>query len=245
MTGPAGRATPGVTAPTTFSCTTTWALVMAWTTQTAHPRRRKKTGSGAKVNFALSTPSVPTGKARVVETNSGRVSNAPSKGGEGNSSLRSRTGGGIRSGNDSANNAVGSGNEFAPTSPSTQDGGESTGGGGKGETAPPSHAPSYSASTSDSGEGVAQSVRSRRDRPNLGWMEGLLELTAGRTRGETRVGALLAKLESVREEMYAFNVDNASSPGEVEFGFRSPIGLHVGQAESIPPNWADLQKSEF
>ena len=38
-------------------------LVMAWTTKTAHPRTRK-TGSGAKVNFALSTQSVPTGKAR-------------------------------------------------------------------------------------------------------------------------------------------------------------------------------------
>ena len=41
---------------------------------------------------------------------------------------------------------------------------------------------------------------------------------------------------SAREEMYAFNVDNVSSPGESKFGFSSPIGLHVGQAESIPPN---------
>ena len=76
-------------------------------------------------------------------------------------------------------------------------------------------------------------------------MEGLLRLTAERTRDKTREGALLAKLESVPEYMYAFNVDNESSPGECEFGFRSPIGLHVGQAESIPPNWADIQKSEF
>ena len=76
-------------------------------------------------------------------------------------------------------------------------------------------------------------------------MKGLPELTAGRTRGETRAGALLAKLESVRKEMYVFNVDNASSPGEFEFGFRSTTGLHVGQAESIPQNWADIQKSEF
>ena len=45
--------------------------------------------------------------------------------------------------------------------------------------------------------------------------------------------------------MYAFNVANALSPGEFEFGFRSPIGLDVGQAESIPQNWADIQKSEF
>ena len=67
-------------------------------------------------------------------------------------------------------------------------------------------------------------------------MEGLPQLTPGMTRGETRAGALLAKLESVREEMYAFNVASASSPGEFEFGFRSPIGLHVGQAESIPQN---------
>ena len=175
----------------------------------------------------------------VVETNSGRVSNAPSRGGEGNSSLRSRTGGGGRSGSDSVNNAVGSGNESAPTSTSSQDGGEGTGGGREGESAPPSHALSYSTSTPDSEEGVAQPVLSGRDRRNLEWMEGLPELTAGRTRGETRAGALLAKLESVREEMYAFNVASASSPGEFEFGFRSPISLHVGQVESIPQNWAD------
>ena len=175
----------------------------------------------------------------VVETNSGRVSNAPSRGGEGNSSLRSRTGGGGKSGTDSANNAVGSGNESAPTSTSSQDGGEGTGGGREGESAPPSHAPSYFTSTPDSGEEVAQPVLPGRDRRNLEWMGGLPELTAGRARGETRAGALLAKLESVREEMYAFNVANVSSPGEFEFGFRSPIGLHVGQAESIPQNWAD------
>ena len=181
----------------------------------------------------------------VVETNSGRVSNAPSRRGEGNSSLRSRTGGGGRSSSDSANNTVGSGNEFAPTSPASQDGGEGTGGGREGESAPPSHAPSYSTSTPDSREGVTQPVCSGRDRRHLEWMEGLPELTVGRTRGETRAGALLAKLESVREEMYAFIVANASSPGEFEFGLRSPIGLHVGQAESIPQNWADVQKSEF
>ena len=178
----------------------------------------------------------------VVETNPVRVSNAQSRGGEGNSSLRSRTGGGGRSGSDSANNTVGSGNESAPTSTSSQDGVEGTGGGREGESAPPSHAPSYSTSTPDSGEGVAQPVLSGRDRRNLEWMEGLPELASRRTRGETRAGALLAKLESVREEMYAFN---ASSPGEFEFGFRSPIGLHVGQAESIPQNWVDIQKSEF
>ena len=74
-------------------------------------------------------------------------------------------------------------------------------------------------------------------------MEGLPELNAGRTRGETRAGALLTKLESTRKEMYAFNVANASSTGEFEFGFRSPIGLHVGQAESIPQNWADRSPS--
>ena len=151
----------------------------------------------------------------MVGNNSGRVSNAPSRGGEGNSSLCPRTGGGGRSGSDSANNTVGSGNESAPTSPSSQDGGESTTGGGReGESAPPSHAPTYSISTSsDSGEGVAQPVLSGRDRRNLEWMEGLPELTAGRIREETRAGALLAKLESVREEMYAFNMANASSPG--------------------------------
>ena len=181
----------------------------------------------------------------MVETNSGRVSNALSRGGEGNSSLRSRTGGGGRSGSDSANNIVGSGNKSAPTSTSSQDGGEDTVGGRDGESAPPSHAPSYSTSTPDSGVGVAHPVLSERDRRNLEWMEGLPELTAGRTRGETRAGALLTKLESVWEEMYAFNVANVSSPGEFEFGFRSPIELHVGQAENIPQNWVDIQTSEF
>ena len=168
-----------------------------------------------------------------VETNSGRVSNASSRGGKGNSPLRSRTRKGGRSGSDSTNNTVGSGNESALASTSSHDGGEGTGGGREGESAPPSHAPSSSTSTPDSGEGVAQPVLSRRDRHNLEWREGLPELTAGRTRGETRAGAMLVKLESVGEEMYAFNVANASSPGEFEFGFRSPIGLHVGQAESI------------
>ena len=76
-------------------------------------------------------------------------------------------------------------------------------------------------------------------------MERLPKLTAARTRAEMRAGALVAKLESVREDMYAFNVANASSAGEVEFGFLSPIGLHVDQAESNPQNWADTQKSEF
>ena len=98
----------------------------------------------------------------MVETNYGRVSNVPSRGGEGNSSLRSRTEGGGSSGCDSTNNTVGSGSESAPTSPSSQDGGEGTGGGREGESAPPSHAPYYSTSTPDSGEGVAQPVLSGR-----------------------------------------------------------------------------------
>ena len=55
----------------------------------------------------------------VVDTNSGRVSNAPSRGGEGNSSLRYRTGGGGRSGSGSANSIVGNGNKSAPTSTSS------------------------------------------------------------------------------------------------------------------------------
>ena len=180
----------------------------------------------------------------VVETNFGRVSSAPSRGGGGNSSLRSRNRESGRSGSDSANSIVGSGNEFAPTPTSSQDGGEGTGGSREGESALPPHAPSYSTSMPDSGEEVAQPVLSERDRRNLEWME-LPEWTAGRTRGKTRAGALLAKLESVREEMYAFNVANASTPGEFEFGFCSPIGSQVGQAESIPQNWADIQKSEF
>ena len=52
---------------------------------------------------------------------------------------------------------------------------------------------------------------------------------------EKREQALLAKLKSMRKEMYASNVVNASSPGKFEFGFCSPIELHMGQAESIPP----------
>ena len=181
----------------------------------------------------------------MVETNSDRVSDAPSRSGEGNLSLRSTTGGGGRSGSDSANNTLGSGNESASTSPSSQDGEEGTGGSREGKLAPPSHAPSYSTFTSDIWEGVAQPIFSGRDRRNLEWMEGWPELTTGRMRGETRVGVLLTKLESVREAMYAFDVENASFPGEFDFGSRSPIGLHVGQAESIPQNWADIQKSEF
>ena len=159
--------------------------------------------------------------------------------------MRSRTGEGGRNGSDSKNNTVGSGSESAPTPPSPRDGGEGTGNGREGESVPPSHVPSYSTSTPDSREGVAQPVLSGRDRRNLEWMEGSPELTTRRTRGETRAGALLTKLKSVREEMYAFNVANASSQEEFEFGFRSPTRLHVGQAESIPQNWADVQKSEF
>ena len=244
MTGPAGRATPGVTATTTSSCTK--ACVgdglddLDGTPQKAEEQRQWYQGQLVAFNAKLANR-----QGSVVETNSGRVSNAQSRGGECSSTLRSSNGGGGRSGSDSANNTVGSGNESAPTSPSSQDGGEGTGGGREGESAPPSHAPSYSTSTSDSGEGVAQSVLSGRDRGYLEWMEGLPELTARRARGETRAGALLTKLESAREDMYAFNVGSASSPGEFQFGFCSPIGLHVGQAESIPPNWGDIQKSEF
>ena len=181
----------------------------------------------------------------MVKTNSGRVSDAPSGGGEGNASLRSSNGGGDGGVSDSANNIVGSGNESATTLPSSQDGGGGTGGGREDETAPPPHAPTYSTSTSNSGEGVAQPVRSRRDRHNLEWMEGLSQLTAGRTRGETRAGALPAILESVREEMCAFNVDNALSPGEFEFGVRSPIGLHVGQADSISKKLTDTKSPSY
>ena len=108
----------------------------------------------------------------LVETNSGKVSNASSRGVEGNSSLRSRKGGGGKSGSDSANNSVGSGNESAPTSTSSQDGGEATGGGRESESAPASHVPSYSTSTPDSGEGVAQPVLSgRTDATWSGWTD--------------------------------------------------------------------------
>ena len=103
---------------------------------------------------------------------------------------------GNKGGSDSPNNTMGSGNESSPTLPSSQDGGKGTSGGREGESAPPRYAPSYSTSTSDSGEGVAQPVFSGRDRRNLEWMRGLPKLTARRTREETRAGALLAKLES-------------------------------------------------
>ena len=137
----------------------------------------------------------------VVETKSGGVFHVPSGGGQGDSSLRSSNGGGGSGGSDSGNNTVGSGKESTPTSPSAQDGGEGTGGGREGESVPPSPAPSYSTSTSDSGVGVAQPVLSGRDRRNLEWMEGLPKFTAGMTRGETRAGTLLTKLESVPEEI--------------------------------------------
>ena len=159
----------------------------------------------------------------VVETNSDRVSNAPSRDGEGSSSLRSRTGGGGRSGSDSANNTVASGNESAPTSPSSQDGGDGTGDGREGESAPSSQTPSTS--TSDSGRELPCRYFPGGTDATWSGSKYCPELTVGRTRGETRAGALLAKLESMREEMYAFNVANASFPGEFKFGFRSPIGL--------------------
>ena len=95
------------------------------------------------------------------------VSNVPSGGGEGDSSLRSSNKGGGSGGRDFGNNAVGSGNESAPTSPSSQDGGEGTGGGREGELALPSLAPSSSTSASDRG---AQPILSGRDRRNLEWI---------------------------------------------------------------------------
>ena len=109
----------------------------------------------------------------VVKTNSGGISNAPSGGGEGNSSLRSSNAGGGSGGSDFANSTVGSGNESAPTSQSSQGGGEGSGGGREGESVPPSHAPSYSTFSSDRGEGVAQPILSGRDRRNREWIEGL------------------------------------------------------------------------
>ena len=181
----------------------------------------------------------------MVQTASRGVSGAPSEAGEGELSLHSTNGGGGSGGSDSVNNAVGSGNVSALASPFSQDCREGTGGGREGESAPLSPAPSYFTSTSDSGEGVAQPILPGRDRHNLEWREGLSGLTAGRTRGETRVGALLVKLKSVREKMYAFLADNAPFPGESEFGSRSPIGLHVGQAECIPQNWSKIKKFEF
>ena len=87
----------------------------------------------------------------LVETNSGRVSDAPFKDGEGNASLRSSNGGG---GSDSTNKTVGSGHESAPALLFSQDGGEGTDGGRDGESAPPSLALFYFSPTSDSGEGV-------------------------------------------------------------------------------------------
>ena len=166
----------------------------------------------------------------VVETNSDGVSDAPS-GCEVGNSLRSSNRGDGSGGNDSTNNTVGSGNESALTSPSLQDGGEGTGGGREGESAPPSPAPSSFTSTSDSGEGVTQPVLSRRDKRNLEWIEELPELTAGRMRGETKAGALLAKLDSVLEEMYA---NNAPPPEKFEFGFRSPIGYTWVRPRAFP-----------
>ena len=100
-----------------------------------------------------------------------------------NYTLRSSNGGDGSGGSDSVNKTMGSDNESAPTSPFSQDGRESTGVGREGESAPPSPTPSYSSSTSESWEGVAQPVLSGKDRRNLEWTEGLPELTAVRTRG--------------------------------------------------------------
>ena len=100
----------------------------------------------------------------MIETNSGGVSDAPSGGGEDDSSLRSSNGGGA---SDFTNSTVESGNESTPTSPSSQDGGKATGGGREGVSVPPSPAPSYSTSTSNREEGVAQPNFSGRDRCNL------------------------------------------------------------------------------
>ena len=143
----------------------------------------------------------------MAESASSGVFDAPFGGGEGGSSLRSSNGGDGSGGSDSSNNTVRGGNKSAPTLPSSQDGGEGTGGGREGESVTPSLAPSYSTTTSDCGGRVAQ-VLSGRDRHNLEWIEELPELTAWRTRGEPRAGTVLAKLEVVRKEMYAFNVDN-------------------------------------
>ena len=67
----------------------------------------------------------------VVETASGENSDAPFGGGKGDLSLCYSNGGGSSSGSDSANNVMGRGNESTPTSPSSRDGGEGTGGVGK------------------------------------------------------------------------------------------------------------------
>ena len=160
--------------------------------QTTEERQQRYLGQLRAFNAKRANQQEP-----VVEVNSDRVFEAPPGGGEGDSSLHSSNGGGGSGGSDFANITVGSGNESAPTSPSSPDGGEGTGGGWKGESGPPPPTSSYSTPTSDSEEGVTQPVLSGRDRLNLEWMKGLLQLIAGRTRGKARAGALLAKLKLV------------------------------------------------
>ena len=170
----------------------------------------------------------------VVKTNFGRVSNAPSRGVEGSSSLRSRTGGGGRSCSDSANNTVGSGNESAPTSPSSQDGREGTGAGREGESAPPSHAPTYSTSTSNSGGGScpAYTLREGQTQPGVGGRIARVDCREDAWKTERRGAAGQTGIGAggdVRVQR-----GQRIIPGEFVFGFRSPIGLHVGQVQHSP-----------
>ena len=177
----------------------------------------------------------------VVEIASGGVSDAPSGSGEGESSLRSSNGGG---GSDSANNIVGSANESAPTSPSLKDGREGTGGVREGESAPSSPAPFYSRSASNGRERVAQSIHSGRDRRNLEWIEGLRVDYREDARGNESTRAASQARVSAGGDVRVQRERQAPSPGESEFGFCSPIGLHVDQSVYIPQNWAHIQKSE-
>ena len=218
--GSGGEGHTGGDSTNMFSCTAARALILSDTPRKAEEHRQRY-----QAQFCVFNAERANRQGSVVSTASGGVSGALSGGGEGDSSLRSSNGGGGNGGIDSTNNTVGSGIESTPTSSSLKDRGEGTGGGREGESTPPSLAPSYSTSTPremPSRYFPGGIIFSGRDRRNLEWVEGLPEWTAGRTRGETRA-ALLAKLESVQEEMYALNMDNAPSPGESEFCFRFPI----------------------
>ena len=92
--------------------------------QTTEDRRQRYQGQLCAFNTKHANQQEP-----VVEVNSDGAFDAPSGGGEGDSSLHSSNGGGGSGGSDFANITVRVGNESALTSPSSPDGGESTGGG--------------------------------------------------------------------------------------------------------------------
>ena len=162
----------------------------------------------------------------------------PSGGGEGDSSLRSNNGGGGSGSSGSANNTVGSGNESAPASlifAKRRGGGVPAAVGKVSQRLRPPRHPTLHPRQIAGRSCPAKLFREGQMQPGVGRRIARVDCRES-ARGHESKRVTNQAETSAREEMYAFNVDNVSSPGESEFGFSSPIGLHVGQAESIPPN---------